>query len=315
MAGGQSLPCGAFKPERPVKVIYLATELPKDHAQFVKICFRSLSVNMEISEKESFEQNLKENFVLYPEPGKDMDVDLFETEGWMALDNIVMDADVIVIDHLLDVLSGANTGRNWSKFWNILKRYRTMGKTIILLHHLGKSGKQKGEIDLVKDADIVLNLHKSKKHKSGVEIVFDKLRSHDPNFFESGSVLTWKRGVEKSTYVWTLTQPQFEDDEVPEGRVLASHENEEAVSSFCENQAGRYIGPILRYLINKSIDAQEGWCAPKELKNAVGCKSDTITKAMSDLAGYVVDNGMSTSGKRYRLSAKGREMFLIPLVK
>jgi putative DNA primase/helicase len=67
-------------------------------------------------------------------------------EGMRAIEQAAADADVILLDNLSTLAAGMreNEADDWGAFQSWLMRMRRAGKLVILIHHAGKGGNQRG---------------------------------------------------------------------------------------------------------------------------------------------------------------------------
>ncbi len=67
-------------------------------------------------------------------------------DGMQAIERIAADRDVIVLDNLSTLAAGMreNEADDWGSFQAWLMRMRRAGKLVIIIHHAGKSGSQRG---------------------------------------------------------------------------------------------------------------------------------------------------------------------------
>lgn len=145
---------------------------------------------------------------------------------------IIKDSEIIVIDNLLSCSQPLNNRdddvQQWRRIQTWLVKLRTEGKTIILLHHAGKSGLQLGTSMRENAVTTVINLRQSKlqdfKDRTAIEFRFEKSRkmlgeARSPLLIEYRTVngaLYWAfkklADVEKEAVLReykTLTQKQY----------------------------------------------------------------------------------------------------------
>jgi hypothetical protein len=72
--------------------------------------------------------------------------DLSTEDGQSALDNVIGDAEVIVIDNLSCLVRRGreNEAESWEPIATWALRHRAKGRALIFVHHTGKDGKQRG---------------------------------------------------------------------------------------------------------------------------------------------------------------------------
>ena len=95
---------------------------------------------------------------------------------------LVQDIDVLILDSKATLFRGRdeNDAGGWGDGQEFLMRLRRMGKTVILIHHAGKSGSQRGTSALEDVMDTVIKLSKptgaDSKDGTRLEVSFEKHR-------------------------------------------------------------------------------------------------------------------------------------------
>lgn len=124
--------------------------------------------------------------------------DLATYEGQAAIDDLIADAEVIVVDNLSSMArSGGreNDAESWQIIaeWALIQRQR--GKTVIFVHHSGKGGAQRGTSKREDILDTVISLKRPPDYESGegakFEVHFEKgrdLHGSDAEPFEAALV-------------------------------------------------------------------------------------------------------------------------------
>jgi putative DNA primase/helicase len=86
--------------------------------------------------------------------------DLASREGQAAIERLLPSIEVLVLDNVSTLVrSGVeNEAEGWLPVQNWLLRLRRMGKTVIIVHHAGKGGGQRGTSRREDPLDLVLNL-------------------------------------------------------------------------------------------------------------------------------------------------------------
>lgn len=167
-----------WKATAPRKVLYLDGEMPAPVIQ-ERLGLIVASLDREAS---------PENFILVtpdlqPTPGLIPDLGTFagreEIDGLVATQN----PDVIVLDNLSAwVRSGEreNDAESWRAMASWLMRLRAEGRTVILVHHSGKGGQQRGTSKREDILDVVLSLRRpsdySPSEGAAFEVHFEKAR-------------------------------------------------------------------------------------------------------------------------------------------
>lgn len=109
--------------------------------------------------------------------------DIGSVEGQAAVDQVVGDAELIIVDNL-SCLVRAEKSENDAESWNIVQewalKHRAAGRSILFIHHSGKSGAQRGTSKKEDILDAVINLRQAGDYKVGdgaeFEVVFEKSR-------------------------------------------------------------------------------------------------------------------------------------------
>jgi putative DNA primase/helicase len=108
--------------------------------------------------------------------------DLSTAEGRAALDAVIGDAMVVFLDNLSTLLRGAreNERDDWLPFQDWLLEQRRRGRSIVMLHHAGKGGAQRGTSSREDVLDTVIRLHRQEGYTpdQGARFIveFDKAR-------------------------------------------------------------------------------------------------------------------------------------------
>ena len=92
--------------------------------------------------------------------------DLGKVQAYAFYDNTIGDADLIIIDNLSSIVRTVQSNNNddWSVFndWSI--RVRNSGKSILIIHHSGKSGSSRGASRIEDPLDTIIKLTKPSGH-------------------------------------------------------------------------------------------------------------------------------------------------------
>jgi KaiC/GvpD/RAD55 family RecA-like ATPase len=102
-------------------------------------------------------------------------------EGQLCVQSLVDGADVIVIDNLSTLTcQPENESQSWLSMQQWVLKLRRQGKTVILIHHSGKGGAQRGSSKREDILDVVINLRRPKDYKpeqgARFELHFEKTR-------------------------------------------------------------------------------------------------------------------------------------------
>jgi len=166
VAGGAPLLPGVLTAPTPRKVLYITSEMQEDIAR------RLGDIHATFGGREA-----PENLCLFPEPSREpLPLNLEMEESWQVMGPLVDEAALIVIDHLTNVTGGQNDLQSWQRLRVHLDRLKRRGKAILLLHHAGKNGKQRGTSVLAADVDTILRMEPLKDTANGALITFEKHR-------------------------------------------------------------------------------------------------------------------------------------------
>ncbi|ESZ69538.1 hypothetical protein X727_16825 [Mesorhizobium sp. L103C119B0] len=110
--------------------------------------------------------------------------DLGDSDGRQELDRIIKQcrADVVIIDTISTMVrSGVeNDAESWAPIQEWLLSHRWQGRSIIVMHHSGKSGQQRGTSKREDVMDTIIKLKKqpeaSTETESAVDLTFEKSR-------------------------------------------------------------------------------------------------------------------------------------------
>ena len=141
-----------FGPETPMKVAILDGEMDMRTIQlrFYRLC-KSLNVAQP--------KNLR---VISPEFFSGIMPSLSNKEGQEKIDKIIGDCDVVFIDNYSAFSSGREDATAWVPWRNWLLKHKRAGRTVILVHHTGKNGTQRGASNHEDAMDFVMSLRPPK---------------------------------------------------------------------------------------------------------------------------------------------------------
>jgi KaiC/GvpD/RAD55 family RecA-like ATPase len=103
-------------------------------------------------------------------------------EGQYQLEGVVQDASLVVIDNISTLLptENENDAAQWSIAQNFLLKLRRAGVTVVVIHHSGKGGQQRGTSRREDVLDVVLKLERPSNYDHTedcrIEIKFEKSR-------------------------------------------------------------------------------------------------------------------------------------------
>ena len=180
--GGEFL---GWKADRPRRVIYLDGEMPGASLQ-------SRILAMIADSEVDFDPDYFR--ILTPDLQDGVMPDLCTVEGQAAIDDLIDDAEIIIVDNLSSLArSGGNENSTESveatSSWAL--RMRQQGRTVIFVHHSGKNGVQRGTSKREDILDVVINLRRPPDYKPSegakFEVHFEKgrdLQGDDAEPFE-----------------------------------------------------------------------------------------------------------------------------------
>lgn len=192
--------------EKPVKVLYIDGEMPGESLQ------DRLAEIIKSSCKEPPEGFLQ--FITI-DLNDGMMPDISTLAGQIRIEEACLEAELIVIDNLSCLCRSGreNEGESWLSIGEWLMRMRSIGKCVILIHHAGKNGEQRGtsKREDILDISIVLKRPPDYNQEEGARfnVSFSKARhlvGNDAKPFEAklqidaGGKTVWAtRPVEEST--------------------------------------------------------------------------------------------------------------------
>jgi putative DNA primase/helicase len=121
--------------------------------------------------------------------------DLADPQAQQFYADIVADADLIIVDNVSTLCRGLkeNDADTWTPVQNWLLAQRRVGKSVLVIHHAGKSGQQRGTSRKEDVLDTVIGLRKPLDYQpeQGARIHFEKTRGFygaDAESFEARKV-------------------------------------------------------------------------------------------------------------------------------
>jgi DNA-binding CsgD family transcriptional regulator len=196
---------GAFlcwKAAQRRKVMYLDGEMPGASLQ-------NRLANLIVTSSEDFDPDYFR--ILTPDLQEGAMPDLATYEGQAAINELVVDAEVIVVDNLSS-LARSGGRENDAESWQIIAEWaltqRQRGKTVLFVHHSGKGGAQRGTSKREDILDTVISLRRPPDYESGqgakFEVHFEKgrdLHGEDAEPFEA-ALVTDHQGVQN----WSIAK-------------------------------------------------------------------------------------------------------------
>jgi hypothetical protein len=171
-SGGEFL---GWRSAMPTKVLYVDGEMP-GAALRERVARIVASADTEAAE----------GFLRFVTPDLQPDgvmPNLATHEGQQAINNALGDARVIVVDNLSCLVRGVkeNEGDGWMPVAEWALQMRATGKSVIFIHHAGKTGAQRGTSKREDLLDVVMLLKRPADYQPGegarFELHFEKARS------------------------------------------------------------------------------------------------------------------------------------------
>lgn len=229
-AGGGFL---TWKAEKPRGVLYIDGEMPavvlQDRLKNIVLMNGNLTLQSRLR-------------IITPDLQSGGIPDLATTEGQEIIEQYINDdIELIIIDNISCLASSIkeNDANDWVALQTWILRQRSKGKSVLLIHHAGKSGKQRGTSRKEDVLDTVMNLHRPDDYKSdqGARFVvrYEKNRGFygdDAKSFEcqllvhENGIFYWKtQPLEESTYekIISLNKDGLSQKEISE--VLDIHKS------------------------------------------------------------------------------------------
>ena len=294
--GGKLL--NKFQARRKLRCLYLAGEMGD------RICRRIEDIHAAMPNCDA-----ADNIEVYPRPGQNVEkLNLERAESWEALDALIDKVDVVVIDHLTAFTIGNNSSDSWSQLHAHLRRYAQQGKTILLVHHAGKDGHQRGTSKLDDDIDMKIHIAKLGASENGVRVTFEKHRDDE----------TLGKAMQPFVYYWDQDPAgrlrwQAIDTEPSETKawVKLSEANDARVhsvneASILDNFEGKKAD-IIRCLAMARLKGKPGLRRP-EIDCQIAVSPTTTRSLINDLVvkGVVIVEGEGKA-TRYALSDEIRK--------
>lgn len=127
---------------------------------------------------------------------KRVDINLLEEDGQRIVENILENyegIDLIIFDNLVTLASGATFEGKWNE---LRKWFKTLGATVIMLHHTNKQGEYRGSSDIKNKSDFMIF---GRKKEQIIDDICEKVKK--------------ERGIKKS--IFPEVQKMF-DNKYPE---------------------------------------------------------------------------------------------------
>ncbi len=213
---------GKWSAPKPRKVLYLDGELPGSMMQ-QRLLMHCPDIEPEAGYLRIFTPDLLPEGQLMP--------DLSTYEGQAAIDHMVQDAEVVFVDNLSCwARSGReNEAESWLPIADWILSLRRRGIAVILIHHAGKGGQQRGTSKREDLLDVVISLSRPKDYDPTQGAVFvaeftksraltgDAVEGLELQLGGTEDRATWAfRTVESSTYdrIVALTKEGLSQSEI-----------------------------------------------------------------------------------------------------
>jgi putative DNA primase/helicase len=173
---------------RQKRVLYVDGEMPMVSLQER---LRAIAVSMDADIPNHGFQMLAADQM---EPG----IKLSTEEGQQAVDPLLEEVDLLILDNLstLCATGSENAGDAWVPMQNWLLRLRRQGISVLLVHHAGTNGRQRGTSRREDALDTVIALRRPEDYSpdqgARFEIHFEKLR----NFVDGNGALPFEARLE-----------------------------------------------------------------------------------------------------------------------
>jgi hypothetical protein len=157
-AASGGLCIGGWSADRPWKVIYVDGEMPAAVLQ------ERLALVAQGAGGDCDPDYLK---ILTPDIQESGMPNLATPDGRAALEPYIADREVIIVDNLATLSRGGreNEAESWLPMQEWCLDMRRRGKSVVLIHHAGKSGQQRGTSAREDILDTVISLRKAKDYE------------------------------------------------------------------------------------------------------------------------------------------------------
>ncbi|ALJ34242.1 hypothetical protein FE88_12840 [Azospirillum brasilense] len=299
VAGGLSLPGDRLCAPKPRRVLFIGTEMELAIAHRFKDVWASIG-----------SADVTPPISLYPPPGGGpAEFNLMSEDAWRVLEPLVEEADLVVIDHLTNATNGRNDEPRWRQIKSRLEPLKRRGKAVLLLHHAGKDGKQRGTSQIEADVDVVLRLEALPDARNGVLVTFEKHRD-DATYGKSMASfrLYWDRDEETGRSRWWTVLPE---DEQHKPWVACPNPSESRLNDAYLTRFEHRAGVILRRLAECHLRRGSG-VTISEIVDTLQVSASTARSVLKPLetAEMVLKEG-SGRGTRYRLSATAEKDIIL----
>lgn len=209
-AMGKSLP--PFYITKPKRVLYLDLEMTAPDTQSRAMQMLAGLTPFEQTEKWINEvvPLLKNNMTIYnAQLHPSFDFNLYDPSVQKALDEVIKEHDVIIIDNYRNAKNESclphhmSMADRWRIVADYLKKWRNCNKTTFLLNHTNKEGHAQGSSDIVGCICNRIELESAGTDGFCCTIKFTKLRSAKDGVYPAPQIVKWEKHDNwKSPYIW-----------------------------------------------------------------------------------------------------------------
>ncbi len=172
VAAGASLFANRWITEKPRRVLFIDGEMPEITIQER---LKSLSANFPSIEEDYLR-------IITPDQQEKGIPDLATEEGQRAIEEHLLGVELVILDNLSSLLRNGreNEADSWIPLQSWLLSLRRRGISVLIVHHAGKSGNQRGTSKREDLLDTVIHLKKSENydptHGAQFEVHYEKAR-------------------------------------------------------------------------------------------------------------------------------------------
>jgi putative DNA primase/helicase len=235
-----------FSVKSPRRVLYIDGEMPAQAMQE-----RLAAIVSGFAQQPPTSEHFR---ILISDLARDGLPDLATQEGQDWLDAQVGDAEVLFLDNLSTLIRSGkeNEGEGWLPVQNWALRHRRAGRAVVLLHHAGKGGAQRGTSRREDVLDTVISLRRpqdySPEQGARFELHYEKSRGF---YGEEAQAFEAQYRVDQGAALWTRTEIADAD----RGRVVAAIQDGMSIREAAE-ALGLHKSKVER-LRRKAIEAGE----------------------------------------------------------
>lgn len=203
--GGHFLKWSASKPH---KVLYIDGEMP---ASVMQERLKRLSEmgDIPMPDPDFFR-------LITPDLQEDSLPDLSTKVGQVLIEEVLGDSVLLVLDNISSLFRSVeeNDADSWQEVQDWLLSLRRKGKSVLLVHHAGKNGSQRGSSkkEDILDAVMVLKHPPGQKPPQGAS--FDILFEKNRHFYgiDAEPFHAEIKEIEKDVWIWEVKEPTIDED-------------------------------------------------------------------------------------------------------